>query len=216
MRPQLDPRAKTRARGIHNPRQSNYWRPQLNQNGWSEERRKAQASAIRQWCPWKQSTGPRSAEGKARVSRNAYRGALRAEWRQLSKVLTLPFGEQRSNLLLPAIDRLEQLMLQNESAVPGNVGHANRPARRDRTHLLHGGSDVCARCVLTERSSRQTLAPSQFSDMCNRGWLSNSVQSALTAVLARLRLRPPGKPHGSASQRLGRPERVCRHDHRQH
>ncbi len=61
------------------------------------------------------STGPRSAEGKARVSRNAYRGALRAQWRQLCKVLAVAFREQQWDLLLPAIDRLEQLMRQNAS-----------------------------------------------------------------------------------------------------
>jgi len=84
-------------------------------NGWTKERKAKQSIAITGWSPWKQSTGPRSAEGKARVSRNAYRGALRAQWRQLSKVLDVAFREQQSDLLLPAIDRLEQLMLQNDS-----------------------------------------------------------------------------------------------------
>ena len=84
-------------------------------NGWTKERRAKQSIAITGWSPWKQSTGPRSAEGKARVSRNAYRGALRAQWRQLSKVLDVAFREQQSDLLLPAIDRLEHLMRQNNS-----------------------------------------------------------------------------------------------------
>ena len=43
-------------------------------NGWSPERRAMQAEAIRRWCPWQQSTGPRSAEGKAKSSKNADKG----------------------------------------------------------------------------------------------------------------------------------------------
>ncbi|MDA0813823.1 MAG: hypothetical protein O3C21_15710 [Verrucomicrobia bacterium] len=33
--------------------------------------------------PWEKSTGPRSVEGKAKASRNAYRGALRPAARDL-------------------------------------------------------------------------------------------------------------------------------------
>ena len=91
-------------------------------NGWTKERKAKQSIAITGWSPWKQSTGPRSAEGKARVSRNAYRGALRAEWRQLSKVLDVAFREQQWDLLLPAIDRLEQLMLQDDLNRTGFLG----------------------------------------------------------------------------------------------
>jgi hypothetical protein len=39
--------------------------------GWTEERRRKQAEAIRQWKPWEKSTGPKTAEGKAVCSRNA-------------------------------------------------------------------------------------------------------------------------------------------------
>ena len=56
-------------------------------NGWSEERRRAQAEAIRAWRPWERSTGPRTAEGKARASRNAWKGGLRALLRRLAKLL---------------------------------------------------------------------------------------------------------------------------------
>ncbi len=64
-------------------------------NGWTKERKAKQSIAITRWCPWKQSTGPRSAAGKARVSRNAYRGGIRAQWRQLSKVLNIALRDQR-------------------------------------------------------------------------------------------------------------------------
>jgi hypothetical protein len=57
-------------------------------NGWTEGRRARQANAIRGWQPWEHSTGPRTAEGKARVSRNAYRGGHRQIQRQLARLLT--------------------------------------------------------------------------------------------------------------------------------
>jgi hypothetical protein len=38
--------------------------------GWPEARRKQQAERIRQTRPWTHSTGPRSADGKARASQN--------------------------------------------------------------------------------------------------------------------------------------------------
>ena len=56
-------------------------------NGWSLERRAKQAELIKQWMPWKQSTGPRSVEGKERVAKNAWTGGHRAEMRELSKIV---------------------------------------------------------------------------------------------------------------------------------
>ena len=49
-------------------------------NGWTPERRARQAALIKTWKPWQRATGPVTEEGKARVSRNAYKGA---EWRTL-------------------------------------------------------------------------------------------------------------------------------------
>ena len=54
---------------------------------WTLERRQRQAELIRQWRPWEQSTGPRTPEGKARVSRNAWKGGHRAELRELTKMV---------------------------------------------------------------------------------------------------------------------------------
>lgn len=50
---------------------------------WTPERRKKQADAIRRWQPWSKSTGPRTAEGKARSSRNADKGIAEFEARVL-------------------------------------------------------------------------------------------------------------------------------------
>lgn len=45
-------------------------------NGWTPERRARQAQLIRQWQPWRQSTGPRSDAGKQRSAANAVRLGL--------------------------------------------------------------------------------------------------------------------------------------------
>lgn len=60
-------------------------------NGWTDERRARQAAAIKSWKPWEQSTGPRTASGKAQASRNADKGGrrakLRASLRQVRDIL---------------------------------------------------------------------------------------------------------------------------------
>ena len=54
---------------------------------WTPERRARQAELIRQWQPWAKSTGPKSPEGKQRVSRNAWTGGQRAQLRELIKMV---------------------------------------------------------------------------------------------------------------------------------
>lgn len=63
-------------------------------NGWTLERRQRQAELIRNWQPWKQSTGPKTVEGKALVARNAYKGNVRAQLREIVRVL----ADQRRSL----------------------------------------------------------------------------------------------------------------------
>ena len=55
-------------------------------NGWTPERRARQSAAIQQWRPWEHSTGPKSDDGKARVSRNPYKGGTRAMLRELARL----------------------------------------------------------------------------------------------------------------------------------
>ena len=52
-----------------------------------QERRARQAQAIHRWRPWEHSTGPRTAEGKARSARNAYAGG---HWRFRSESCARP------------------------------------------------------------------------------------------------------------------------------
>ena len=67
-------------------------------NGWTPERRARQAQAIRRWRPWEHSTGPRTAEGKARSARNAYTGGHWRQERELLKTLRQALLEQREAL----------------------------------------------------------------------------------------------------------------------
>ncbi len=65
---------------------------------WSEERRRRQAEMIRRWKPWERSTGPRTSEGKARSSKNAFKGRIRPQIRKLRALLTQLEREQKSIL----------------------------------------------------------------------------------------------------------------------
>ena len=56
-------------------------------NGWTTERRQRQAQLVKQWQPWKHSTGARTAEGKAKVSCNAYKGGYRELLQRVAKFL---------------------------------------------------------------------------------------------------------------------------------
>lgn len=45
------------------------------------------AEMIHRWQPWKQSTGPRTAEGKAKVAMNAWKGGTRQQLRDMARAL---------------------------------------------------------------------------------------------------------------------------------
>lgn len=59
----------------------------MNNAQWTPERRAQQARAIREWKPWTQATGPRTAMGKGKASRNAFKGGERPLLRALSRAL---------------------------------------------------------------------------------------------------------------------------------
>ncbi len=71
-------------------------------NGWTPERRARQAALIRSWRPWERSTGPRTAEGKARAARNGDRGGAwkteREALRDLKRTMRELLQEQRELL----------------------------------------------------------------------------------------------------------------------
>ena len=51
-------------------------------NGWTQERKAKHSVAIHRWKPWSKATGPKTAEGKAIVSRNAFKGGRRPTLRK--------------------------------------------------------------------------------------------------------------------------------------
>ena len=62
---------------------------------WTPEQRQRQREAIQRWQPCNQSTGPRSPEGKAAASRNAFTGGDMAQIRELAKDVNRVLREQR-------------------------------------------------------------------------------------------------------------------------
>ena len=54
---------------------------------WTPERRARQSELIRHWKPWAQSTGPRSAIGKSVASRNAFKGGMASQLREIRQAL---------------------------------------------------------------------------------------------------------------------------------
>jgi hypothetical protein len=73
-------RGKTKSRGTNNQDTSmSYYR--------TAEHRRLRAELIQRWKPWEQSTGPRTAEGKATSARNGCRGGERQSLRALAKRL---------------------------------------------------------------------------------------------------------------------------------
>ena len=66
---------------------------------WTLEQKQKQAKLIRRWSPWEQSSGPQSPAGKRTVSRNAYKGGLRARLRSLEKEIDELLRTQKALLL---------------------------------------------------------------------------------------------------------------------
>ena len=66
---------------------------------WTPEQRKQQAKVMRAWSPWLKSSGPRTLEGKAVASRNAWKGGTRALLREIA----LTIAAQGATLSAPAL-----------------------------------------------------------------------------------------------------------------
>ena len=57
-------------------------------HGWTPERQKKQSELIQRWKPWENSTGPRTAQGRATSSKNAMKHGMRsAEIRSLESAM---------------------------------------------------------------------------------------------------------------------------------
>lgn len=51
-------------------------------NGWTPERKAKHSVAVHCWKPWLKATGPKTKQGKAIASRNAFKGGRRQALRQ--------------------------------------------------------------------------------------------------------------------------------------
>ena len=67
-------------------------------SGWSPERRQRQSQAIKKWKPWSQSTGPKSAVGKALVSQNAYKGGHQVKLQEFKRTINEEIRQARDRL----------------------------------------------------------------------------------------------------------------------
>ena len=59
----------------------------MRKSGWNDERKEKHAQLIRAWKPWEKATGPKSEDGKSRVSKNAFKGGHRPAFRELVKAI---------------------------------------------------------------------------------------------------------------------------------
>ena len=94
-------RKRVRTGNKRHQSKAKYWRHRMGNPaaGWTLERRKRQSEAIRRWQPWNQSTGPKSPEGKAVVSGNAWRGGAWSKLRQDIKTLNQALRDQQDWLI---------------------------------------------------------------------------------------------------------------------
>ena len=72
-------------------------------HGWTLERKKKQAEAIKRWKPWIQSTGPKTEEGKKASSMNALKHGMRSA------------GNREVERLIAQLGRLEREMREEIS-----------------------------------------------------------------------------------------------------
>ena len=63
---------------------------------WTADRRERQRLLIQTWKPWEKSTGARTLEGKARVSKNAIKTGTSVEMRELFRHLNRLLKDQKN------------------------------------------------------------------------------------------------------------------------
>ena len=65
---------------------------------WTMEQREKQRQAIKKWKPWEKSTGAKTPEGKAIVSKNAYKGGYRPMTEAMSRLLNAILKDHQAEL----------------------------------------------------------------------------------------------------------------------
>jgi hypothetical protein len=107
--------------------------------GWTPERRARQAAAIHLWQPWRRSTGPRTAPGKALVATNALRHGCRSRaWIDKAKRIRRAIRLCAETVLLARVLMRQQQQLEflsaearraKADAATRNTHPKNRPER---------------------------------------------------------------------------------------
>ena len=72
---------------------------------WTSERRARQAALIRTWKPWTRATGPTTPKGRAKASRNAYKGGHWLMLRELARMVNAEIREAREIVERVAADQ---------------------------------------------------------------------------------------------------------------
>lgn len=65
---------------------------------WTPEQRQRQRELIQTWRPWEKSTGARTVEGKAKISKNAIKTGKSLEVRELIKYLKKLMRKQKEHV----------------------------------------------------------------------------------------------------------------------
>ena len=81
---------------------------------------------IQTWKPWEQSTGPRTAEGKARSSQNAFKSGSRPLFRKIDRLLRKQ-EQSLDELLAEDYDSLADRLV--DAAMDGDLRAIQRIAR---------------------------------------------------------------------------------------
>lgn len=120
--------------------------------GWSPERRARQAILIRQRAPWKKSTGPRSAAGKAASSMNAMRHGFRsAGYRELCAAL-----------------RLQKRFVARLEFIRKNRGHAIQTYGLFKCDAVHSAATSNGSRLIVSSVTRTTVPDDSFKRKKNR------------------------------------------------
>lgn len=168
--PALRPRSRPGLGPAKRPRRS-----------WSPERRARQAAAIRTWQPWEKSTGPRTAEGKARSAGNALKhgrrsrafNELRREDRRILECAAGNIAIAKRALAARLVRPVQAPVLR---PVRGEDGRPKNAARSPQTSLSHsigiGPATLplipSRRVIMGESRSRRHVPPADIANPTTR------------------------------------------------
>ena len=81
---------------------------------------------IQTWLPWNKSTGPRTVQGKAKASQNAFKGGIRPQLRKIARALRKQRISQHE-LSKTVYDTMADTLVA--AALSGNIWAAQEIAR---------------------------------------------------------------------------------------